>query len=68
MEVRVADVVLLSVNGESTISVRSSVLLANFSKSVAPVLDHTLLLYINVSIIGRGMFLLFLIMIQRRKD
>jgi hypothetical protein len=49
--------------------VRGSVLLANFSKSVAPVLEHAFLLYINVSIIiGRGMFLLFLIMIQRRKD
>ena len=69
MEVGVADVVLLSVDGESAISVRGSVLLANFSKSVAPVLEHAFLHYINVSIIiGRGMFLLFLIMIQRRKD
>jgi hypothetical protein len=48
--------------------VRCAVLLAHFSESVAPVLDHAFLLYFNVSIIRRGMFLLFLIMIQRRKD
>jgi hypothetical protein len=44
MEVGVADVVLLSIDGESTISV----LLAYLTKSVPPVLDHTLLLYIVI--------------------
>ena len=44
MEVGVADVVLLSVDGESAISVGCSVLLAHFSESVAPVLDHAFLL------------------------
>ena len=44
MEVGVADVVLLSVDGESAVSVRGTVLLADLSKSVAPVLDHAFLL------------------------
>jgi hypothetical protein len=48
MEVGVADVVLLSIDGESTISVRGTVLLADLTKSVPPVLDHTLLLYIVI--------------------
>ena len=45
MEVGVTNVVLLSVNRESAVSVRSSVLLADLTKSVAPVLDHAFLLY-----------------------
>ena len=45
MEVGVTHIVLLSVNRESTVSVRSSVLLADLTKSVAPVLDHAFLLY-----------------------
>ena len=47
MEVRIADVVLLSIDGESAISVRGTVLLAHLTESVAPVLNHTLLLYNN---------------------
>ena len=53
MEVRVTNVVLLSVDGESTISVTSTVLLADFSKSVSPVLDHALLLYKMISYLYR---------------
>ena len=45
MEVGVTHIVLLSVNRESAVSVRSAVLLADLTKSVAPVLDHTFLLY-----------------------
>ena len=67
MEVGVADVVLLSIDRESTVSMRSSVLLADLTQSVAPVLNHALLLYFK-GVILKGMFILFLIMIQRRKD
>ena len=45
MEVGVADVVLLSVHGESAVSVAGTVLLADLSQAVAPVLDHAFLLY-----------------------
>lgn len=48
MEVGVADVVLLSVDGESAISVGGTVLLADLTKSVPPVLDHTFLLFIVI--------------------
>ncbi len=45
MEVGVADVVLLSVDGESAVSVAGTVLLADLAQAVAPVLDHAFLLY-----------------------
>ena len=45
MEVGVADVVLLSVDGESAVSVASTVLLSDLAQTVAPVLDHAFLLY-----------------------
>ena len=48
MEVGVANVVLLSVDGESAVSVRGTMLLAHLTESVSPVLDHTLLLYFKV--------------------
>ena len=44
MEVRVADVILLSVDGEATVSVACAMLLANFTESVAPVFKHAFLL------------------------
>ena len=44
MEVRVADVILLSVDGEATVSVALAMLLANFTESVAPVFKHAFLL------------------------
>jgi hypothetical protein len=44
MEVGVADVVLLSVDGESAVSVRGAVLLADLTESVPPVLQHAFLL------------------------
>ena len=47
MEVRVTNVVLLSVNRESTVSVASAVLLADLTESVSPVLDHSFLLYFD---------------------
>ena len=45
VEVGVADVVLLSVDGESAVSVGSTMSLVGLSKTVAPVLNHTFLLY-----------------------
>ena len=44
VEVGVADVVLLSVDGESAVSVAGTVLLADLAEAVAPVLDHAFLL------------------------
>ena len=44
MEVRVAHVILLSVDWDAAVSVACSVLLAHFTKSVAPVLDHAFFL------------------------
>ena len=44
MEVGVADVILLSVDWEAAVSVACSVLLAHFTKSVAPVLNHAFFL------------------------
>jgi len=44
MEVRVAHVILLSVDWEAAVSVTCSVLLADFTKSVAPVLNHAFFL------------------------
>jgi len=44
MEVRVAHVILLSVDWEAAVSVTCSVLLAHFTKSVAPVLNHAFFL------------------------
>ena len=44
MEVRVAHVILLSVDWEAAVSVSCSVLLAHFTKSVAPVLNHAFFL------------------------
>ena len=44
MEVRVAHVILLSVDWEAAVSVACSVLLAHFTESVAPVLNHAFLL------------------------
>ena len=44
MEVRVAHVILLSVDWEAAVSVACSVLLAHFTKSVAPVLNHAFFL------------------------
>jgi hypothetical protein len=44
MEVGVAHVVLLSVDREATVSVACAMLLADLTKSVAPVLNHTFLL------------------------
>ena len=44
MEVGVADVVLLSVDWEAAVSVACTVLLAHFTKSVAPVLKHAFFL------------------------
>ena len=45
MEVRISHIVLLSVNGESSVSVRSAVGLVGLTESVSPVLDHSFLLY-----------------------
>ena len=45
MEVRVAHVVLLPVYGQSAVSVGCTLHLVDFSQSVAPVLNHSLLLY-----------------------
>ena len=45
VEVGVADVVLLSVDWESAVSVGSTMSLVGLSKTVAPVLNHTFLLY-----------------------
>jgi len=44
MEVGVADVVLLPVDGESAVSVGGAVLLADLTESVPPVLQHAFLL------------------------
>ena len=44
MEVGVTNVVRLSVDGESAVSVRGTVLLAYLSESISPVLDHAFLL------------------------
>ena len=44
MEVGVPHVVLLSVDWESSVSVRSTMCLVCLSESVSPVLDHALLL------------------------
>ena len=44
MEVGVADVVLLSVDWEAAVSVTCTMLLAHFTKSVAPVLNHAFFL------------------------
>ena len=44
MEVRVANVVLLSVNRETAISVWGAVCLVDLTKSESPVLNHALLL------------------------
>ena len=45
VEVRVAHIVLLPVYGESAVSVGCTLHLVDFSQSVAPVLNHSLLLY-----------------------
>ena len=45
MEVGVAHVVLLSVDGEPAVSVRGAVLLVGLTQAVTPVLDHAFLLY-----------------------
>jgi hypothetical protein len=47
MEVRVSDIVLLSVHGESSVSVGSAVCLVGLSEPVPPVLDHSFLLFSN---------------------
>ena len=44
MEVGVAHVVLLSVDGEAAVSVACAMLLAHLAESVAPVLDHAFFL------------------------
>ena len=44
MEVRIAHVILLSVNREAAVSVACTMLLAHFTKSVAPVLNHAFFL------------------------
>ncbi len=44
MEVRVSHVMLLSVDGESSVSVGKAVTLVGLSESIPPVLDHALLL------------------------
>lgn len=44
MEVGIADVILLSVDGEAAVSVACTVLLAHLTESVAPVLNHAFLL------------------------
>lgn len=68
MEVGVADVVLLSVSGESAVSVRSTVSLVGLSEAVAPVFNHAFLLYKIINFQSTANGLLFLIMIQRRND
>jgi len=45
MEVGVAHVVLLSVDGEAAVSVGCAVRLVGLTQAVAPVLDHAFLLY-----------------------
>lgn len=45
MEVRISNIVLLSINWKSSVSVWFIVLLVNLSKSVSPVSDHSLLLW-----------------------
>ena len=47
MEVRVAHVVLLAVDREAAIAVRSSVGLVGLAEAVTPVLDHSLLLVLD---------------------
>jgi len=47
MEVGVADVVLLAVDGEAAVSVGRAVGLVRLTQSVAPVLDHALLLVLD---------------------
>lgn len=47
MEVGVADVVLLAIDGEAAVSVGSTVSLVGLAQSVAPVLDHALLLVLD---------------------
>jgi hypothetical protein len=49
MEVRVSNVVLLSISRESSVSVRAILGLVNFSKSESPVFHHSFLLYIGFS-------------------
>ena len=44
MEVRISDIILLSVDWESSVSVRGTMGLVGLSKSVSPVLNHTFLL------------------------
>ena len=69
VEVGVAHVVLLSVHGESAVSVGSTVSLVGLAQAVAPVLDHAFLLCRKTrGQRDRDAHLLFLIMIQRRKD
>lgn len=45
MEVRVSNIVLLSINRESSVSVGCTVGLVGLTKSVSPVLNHSFLLY-----------------------
>ena len=45
MEVGVADIVFLSVDGEAAVSVRLTMCLVGFAETVAPMLDHAFLLY-----------------------
>ena len=48
VEVGVSNVVLLSVNRESSVSVRSPIHFVYFSQSVSPVLNHSFLLYFKL--------------------
>jgi hypothetical protein len=45
MEIRVSNIVLLSVDWHSSISMWCTVLLVDFTESVSPMLDHSFLFY-----------------------